>query len=97
MVVYYFHFPLSLRNVEDLLHERGIDASHEAEVLVGQVRADCESARGSGADRRRKPLKLRLPAGSLSDADPQTPIHMPHPTASSMPILPNKLIREVRT
>ncbi len=25
----YFRFPLSLRNVEDLLHERGIDVSHE--------------------------------------------------------------------
>ena len=26
----YIRFPLSLRNVEDLLHERGIDVSHEA-------------------------------------------------------------------
>ena len=26
----YVCFPLSLRNVEDLLHERGIDVSHEA-------------------------------------------------------------------
>ena len=25
----YFRFPLSLRNVEDLLHERGIDVCHE--------------------------------------------------------------------
>ena len=25
----YLRFPLSLRNVEDLLHERGIDVSHE--------------------------------------------------------------------
>lgn len=25
----YVHFPLSLRNVEDLLHEHGIDISHE--------------------------------------------------------------------
>jgi putative transposase len=29
-VVMYVRFPLSLRNVEDLLHERGIDVSHEA-------------------------------------------------------------------
>lgn len=29
-VVMYIRFPLSLRNVEDLLHERGIDISHEA-------------------------------------------------------------------
>ena len=26
----YVRFPLSLRNVEDLLHERGIEISHEA-------------------------------------------------------------------
>jgi putative transposase len=25
----YIRFPLSLRNVEDLLHERGIEISHE--------------------------------------------------------------------
>ncbi len=25
----YVYFPLSVRNVEDLLHERGIDVSHE--------------------------------------------------------------------
>ena len=25
----YVRYPLSLRNVEDLLHERGIDISHE--------------------------------------------------------------------
>jgi putative transposase len=29
-VMMYVHFPLSLRNVEDLLHERGIDISSEA-------------------------------------------------------------------
>jgi putative transposase len=28
-VVLYVRFPLSLRNVEDLLHERGVDVSHE--------------------------------------------------------------------
>ena len=28
-VMMYFRFPLSLRNVEDLLHERGIDISQE--------------------------------------------------------------------
>ena len=28
-VMMYLRFPLSLRNVEDLLHERGIDVSHE--------------------------------------------------------------------
>ena len=29
MVMMYVKFPLSLRNVEDLLHERGIDICHE--------------------------------------------------------------------
>ncbi|SLN62639.1 Integrase core domain protein [Roseovarius gaetbuli] len=29
-VMLYVRFPLTLRNVEDLLHERGIDVSHEA-------------------------------------------------------------------
>jgi len=28
-VILYVRFPLSLRNVEDLLHERGIEVSHE--------------------------------------------------------------------
>lgn len=28
-VMLYVRFPLSLRNVEDLLYERGIDVSHE--------------------------------------------------------------------
>lgn len=30
-VMMYIRFPLSLRNVEDLLHERGIDICHETE------------------------------------------------------------------
>jgi putative transposase len=29
-VMMYISFPLSLRNVEDLLHERGVDVSNEA-------------------------------------------------------------------
>ena len=29
-IMYYVRFPLSLRNVEDILHERGIDISHES-------------------------------------------------------------------
>jgi putative transposase len=28
-VMLYIRFPLSLRNVEDLLHERGVDLRHE--------------------------------------------------------------------
>lgn len=30
VVLMYVRFPLSLRNVEDLLHERGIDICHES-------------------------------------------------------------------
>jgi hypothetical protein len=48
-VMMYVRFPLSLRNVEDLLHERGIDITHDlspseierkagAPSLVGRVR-----------------------------------------------------------
>jgi len=29
-VMMYVRFPLSLRNVEDLLHERGVDICHES-------------------------------------------------------------------
>lgn len=35
-VTMYVRFPLSLRNVEDLLHERGIDIRHET-IRVGAV------------------------------------------------------------
>ncbi len=31
-VMPYVRFPLSLRNVEDLLHERGLEVSHEGLV-----------------------------------------------------------------
>jgi putative transposase len=31
-VMMYVRFPLSLRNVEDLLHERGVEISHETVV-----------------------------------------------------------------
>ncbi|MGC1269777.1 MAG: hypothetical protein WA842_04175 [Croceibacterium sp.] len=33
VVMMYVHFPLSLRNVEDLLFERGIDICHETVCL----------------------------------------------------------------
>ncbi len=36
-VMLYVRFPLSLRNVEDLLHERGIDVSHET-IRFGRCR-----------------------------------------------------------
>jgi hypothetical protein len=48
-VMLYIRFPLSLRNVEDLLHERGIEISHET---VHQPAAGCQpqpSSSGIGA------------------------------------------------
>ena len=40
-VLMYVRFPLSLRNVENLLHERGIDVCHESVLLwVERVRPD---------------------------------------------------------
>jgi putative transposase len=33
-VMYYVRFPLSLRQVEDILHERGIDICHETVRLT---------------------------------------------------------------
>ena len=33
-VMLYVRFPLSLRDVEDLLHERGVEISHETVQLV---------------------------------------------------------------
>jgi transposase-like protein len=40
-VMMYVRFPLSLRNVEDLLHERGIDVSHETVGSGGMDLARC--------------------------------------------------------
>src|SRR3712207_4418416 len=43
-VMMYIRFPLSLRNVEDLLHERGIEVSHEtvADVRCRDPAQACE-------------------------------------------------------
>ena len=47
-VMMYVRFPLSLRNVEDLLHERGVDVCHESvrlwvdrfgPIFAGKIRA----------------------------------------------------------
>ncbi len=46
-VMMYVRFPLSLRNVEDLLHERGIDISHET-VRYWWTDSDCCSHRKFG-------------------------------------------------
>ena len=54
-VMMYVRFPLSLRNVEDLLHERGIEVSHETirfwwkPVRPDLRRRDPQEADGSNA------------------------------------------------
>jgi transposase-like protein len=49
-VLLYVKYPLSLRNVEDLLAERGIDISHETSATggTGLVRCLLETSAGSG-------------------------------------------------
>ena len=44
VVMLYVRFPLSLRNVEDLLHERGIEISHEGPTASDR-RGMCSRAR----------------------------------------------------
>ena len=47
-VMMYVRFPLSLRHVEDLLHERGIEVSHENDpVLVEPDRPDSSPPRSA--------------------------------------------------
>ena len=36
-VMLYVRFPLSLRNVEDLLHERGVGVSHEKSLVLVEL------------------------------------------------------------
>lgn len=45
VVLMYVRFPLSLRNVEDLLFERGIDICHETVRLPNRLLL-CRRARG---------------------------------------------------
>ena len=48
-VVMVVRYPLSLRNVEDLLHERGIDITHETVRFFGGTGLGRSSRRRSGA------------------------------------------------
>ena len=50
VVLMYVRFQLSLRNVEDLLLERGIDIFHEdGQAMVEQVRTALSNQPGSGS------------------------------------------------
>jgi transposase-like protein len=46
VVMMYVRYPLSLRNVEDLLAERGVDFSHEGVVTSTVFTAHCLAASG---------------------------------------------------
>jgi putative transposase len=48
-VMLYVRFPLSLRNVEDLLHERGIEVSHETVRFWCSVLGRCLHQRSESA------------------------------------------------
>lgn len=54
-VLMYVRFPLSLRSVEDLLHERGIDVCHEGVRLW----VDRFGTYFSGKIRQRRPEAMR--------------------------------------
>ncbi len=67
-VMMYVRFPLSLRQVEDLLHERGIDISHET---VRVCRLTCQTLYPSNQGTRTKsgaerPVWLGVAAGPES-------------------------------
>ena len=48
-VMLYVRFPLSLRNVEDLLHERGVDIGHETVRYWLHPLARCSLRRSESA------------------------------------------------
>ena len=54
VVMMYVRYPLSLRNVEDLLFERGIDICHETVRLIAatqQAQSGSEAAGGNAVQR----------------------------------------------
>jgi hypothetical protein len=79
----YVKYPLSLRNVEDLLHERGIDLSYETvrcaalsaahNSVAGVPISSCKSDKRVGAVRNTNPSLLAvkgLPRRSKAGATP---------------------------
>ena len=75
-VMLYVRFPLSLRNVEDLLHERGIDISHET-VRFWWHRFGVASRSKTGRRRTTVPVFMLIPQvelpGAGSGAGPPVP------------------------
>jgi transposase-like protein len=67
-VMLYVRFPLSLRNVEDLLHERGIEISHETvrfwwnrfgPMLAAEIRRKRVSRMRAYPELKQRALELR--------------------------------------
>ena len=52
VVMMYVKCPLSLRNVEDLLHERGIDLCHETVRFWWNRSVRCSQAKSGGSELR---------------------------------------------
>ena len=62
-VMYYIRYPLSLRQVEDILHERGIDICHETIRLASNNLMAMESLHPmmTSNDNRHRPLSKEEP------------------------------------
>ena len=70
-VMMYIRFPLSLRNVEDLPHERGIDICHESVRLWidrfgTHFAKKIRKPRADGHCQRKPVLRQELPYSSLA-------------------------------
>ena len=90
MVMMYVKYPLSLRNVEDLLHQRGIDVCHETvrfaaraggtsepDEMTGASKETGRSLRG-GMRRSRHSLRAAVsPARAISTAFRVNPLRLP--------------------
>jgi putative transposase len=63
-VMLYVRFPLSLRNVEDLLHEWDIDVSHEMVRFGGTTLGQCLHKRLLGKDVIRRDV-TQIGSGTL--------------------------------
>ena len=67
----YVRFPLSLRNIEDLLHELGIEVSHEA-VRFWRL-CYVKATKTIGASVRTRNLSVSPPAHNITIADAVVP------------------------
>ena len=87
----YVRFPLSLRNVEDLLHERGIDICHESVRLW----VDRFGSYVSHHIRKRRSEAMRLPSRQWA-RDVSLPALVNPPAVRSDPIVSVQSIQQCR-